>query len=181
MYACCRKVSFEWIMLDRCLIMQFLARRTVFKIPGLQKCDNICQNVRSVHAQGHEYLSNGQTMNFFGQKCASHCKTFPNIMKHFVILLTLISLWMMPAPLQAITVSTTWQKQKWEKWKRQKGFNRNERWKISQISPNMWPTCLKKSLASCSSRTPFSVMKSKRSLQGSGRSITMMKLSWRSK
>ena len=59
--------------------MQFLARRTVFEIPGLQKCDNICQNVRSVHAQGHEYLGNGQTMNSFSTKM---CKPLQNISKH---------------------------------------------------------------------------------------------------
>ena len=60
-------------------MVQFLARRTVFKIPGLQKCDNICRNVRSVHAQGHEYLGNGQTMNSFWTKI---CKPLQNISKH---------------------------------------------------------------------------------------------------
>ena len=66
-------------MLDRYLMMQFLARRTVFKIPGLQKCDSICRNVRSIHAQGHEYLGNGQTMNSFSAKM---CKPLQNISKH---------------------------------------------------------------------------------------------------
>lgn len=56
--------------------------------------------------------------------------------------------------------------------------------------PGLWTlwckiaSCLtwrKKFLASCSSRTPFSVIKSNRSLHGSGLSITMMKLSCRSK
>ena len=46
---------------------------------------------------------------------------------------------------------------------------------------NQVQTCRKKFLANCSSKTPFSVMKSKRSLQGSGLSITMMKLSCLSK
>ena len=42
-------------------------------------------------------------------------------------------------------------------------------------------TCLKKFLANCSSKTPFSVMKSKRSLQGSGLSMIIIKLSTLSK
>ena len=46
---------------------------------------------------------------------------------------------------------------------------------------DFWLTWRKKFLARFSSRTLFSVMKSKRSLHGSGLSMTMMKESWRSK
>ena len=55
------------------------------------------------------------------------------------------------------------------------------------ITPLLWhaitvsTTCRKKLRATFSSSIPFSVMKSNRSLQGSGLSMTMMKESWLSK